>query len=79
MKKLRHHYGRYLSISLMGQYRPCYRADCFTELQAQTPPQEYAAAVAMCEDLGFENGWTQQHDALDGSSAPDFRKKDSWR
>jgi hypothetical protein len=34
--------------------------------------------VAMFEDLGFENGWTQQHDALDGSFVPDFRKKDAW-
>lgn len=79
LRRLKHHFGRYLSISLMGQYRPCYRADCFTELQAQTPPQEYAAAVAMFEELGFENGWTQQHDGLDSSFMPDFRKKDSWR
>ncbi len=78
LKRLRRQFGRFLSVSLMGQYRPCFNAAHFQELHAQTSPQEYAAAVAMFEALGFENGWTQQHDALDGSFVPDFRKKDSW-
>jgi len=78
LKKLKHHFGRYLSVSLMGQYRPCYRADGFAGLQAQTPQKDYAAAVAALEGLGFENGWIQQHEALDSSFMPDFRKKDSW-
>jgi len=78
LKKLKHHFGRFLSISFMGQYRPCYRAGSFPELQLQTPQQEYAAAVAAFEELGFENGWIQQHEALDSSFMPDFRKNDSW-
>jgi putative pyruvate formate lyase activating enzyme len=78
LKKLRHNFGRYLSLSLMGQYRPCYKAADFPELRTHTPPQDYAAAVAMLEELGFENGWTQQHQDLDESFIPDFRKKDSW-
>ena len=75
---LKHRFGRFLSISLMGQYRPCYRARDFSVLQAPASAQEYAAAVARIEELGFENGWTQQQEALDGSFVPDFRKKDTW-
>ena len=78
LKKLKHHFGRFLSISLMGQYRPCYLAESFLELQQQTTPQEYAAAVAAFEEFGFENGWMQQHETLDSSFMPDFRKKNSW-
>ena len=78
LKKLKHRFGRFLSISLMGQYRPCYRARDFPELQAQTTQQEYAAAVAQLEELGFESGWIQQVEAIDGSFVPDFRKKDTW-
>ncbi|MBN2108667.1 MAG: radical SAM protein [Deltaproteobacteria bacterium] len=78
LKRLRRQFGRFLSVSLMGQYRPCYHAADFPELRPLTPPKEYAAMVALFEDLGFENGWTQQHDALDGSFVPDFRKKDAW-
>jgi len=78
LKKLNHQFGRFLCISLMGQYRPCYRAHDFPELQAGTSPQEYAAAVAQLEELGFEIGWIQQVEAIDGSFVPDFRKKDTW-
>jgi putative pyruvate formate lyase activating enzyme len=78
LEKLKHQFGRFLSVSLMGQYRPCYHSADFPELQTQTSPQEYDAAIAALEDLGFENGWTQRHDALDGSFVPDFRKKDTW-
>jgi putative pyruvate formate lyase activating enzyme len=78
LKRLKHQFGRFLSISLMGQYRPCYSANDFPELQARTTSREYAAAVALLGELGFENGWVQQQDALDGSFVPDFKKKDSW-
>ena len=78
LKKLKHNFGRFLSLSLMGQYRPCYNAADFPELQAQTPPQDYGHAVQLFDELGFENGWAQEHEDLDDSFVPDFRKKDSW-
>jgi len=78
LRGLRRRFGKFWSISLMGQYLPCYRAHDFPELQAKTSPQEYAAAVAQLEEIGFENGWTQELHQIDGSFAPDFRKKDAW-
>lgn len=78
LEKLKHRFGKFLSISLMGQYRPCYRSHAVPELQARTSPQDYRAAVAVLEELGFENGWIQDPDHLDGSFVPDFRKKDAW-
>lgn len=78
LRGLRRRFGRFLAVSLMGQYRPCYRADDYPELRARTSRQDYGAAVALLEELGFENGWTQQQAELDGAFVPDFKKKDAW-
>ncbi|MEI6126153.1 MAG: radical SAM protein [Pseudomonadota bacterium] len=75
---LKQHFGRFLAISLMGQYRPCYAASAYPELSRTTTAEEYGAAVAMLDALGFENGWVQDLGNLDRSFVPDFRKKDSW-
>jgi putative pyruvate formate lyase activating enzyme len=78
LNNLRREFGRFLSVSLMGQYRPCYRACETPGLEEPTPAAEYAEAVGLLEGLGFESGFTQQAGELDGSFVPDFRKKDSW-
>ena len=67
-----------LVFSLMGQYRPCYRAHLFKEISAGVSAQEYRRAVETLVDLGFENGWFQECDPLDESFVPDFSKTDSW-
>lgn len=79
LKGLKHRFGRLLAVSLMGQYRPCYRAGEYPELQTRTSRQDYDAAVVLLEALGFENGWVQQQAALDDAFVPDFAKKDAWR
>lgn len=78
LETLKKRFGRFLAVSLMGQYTPCYRSEQFPELAAKTTREEYSRAVAAFESLGFENGWTQELETLDGSFVPDFRKKDSW-
>jgi putative pyruvate formate lyase activating enzyme len=77
LERLRQACGRRIAVSLMGQYRPCYRAAEHAGLEQPLAPTEYALAVAILEELGFENGWTQVQEAIDGSFVPDFRKE-TW-
>jgi putative pyruvate formate lyase activating enzyme len=77
LERLRRACGRLVTVSLMGQYRPCYRASEHPELQEALAAQEYGRAVALLDELGFDNGWTQLQEAIDGSFVPDFRK-DTW-
>ena len=70
--------GTDVTISLMGQYRPCYKASEHCEIDHRVSGTEYAKAVHALESMGFENGWIQQWDSLDTSLLPDFRKTDSW-
>jgi len=78
LQLLKKKFGRFLAVSLMGQYTPCHRAGQFPELSVKTTREEYNRAVAIFESLGFENGWTQELETLDESYIPDFRKKDTW-
>ena len=78
LQKLKKHFGPFISISLMGQYIPCYNAHNFKELSTRTSREEYFQAVEILESLGFENGWTQDWDSLDSGVVPDFTKSDTW-
>jgi len=46
-------------ISLMSQYYPAFNARSVPELARKLRPEEYAEAVRVLEELGFENGWVQ--------------------
>ncbi len=70
--------GRFLALSLMAQYSPCYRAADYPELTVRTSRDEYERAVRLMDELGFENGWTQEWEDMDRTFVPDFEKKDSW-
>ena len=46
-------------VSLMGQYYPVFRSSEFPEIDRPVTAGEYDACLDMLEELGFENGFTQ--------------------
>ena len=58
--------GNDVFVSLMSQYYPAHKAGNFPPLGRKLRPEEYAEAVSILEELGFENGWVQ-----DPVSSPD--------
>lgn len=65
--------GRETWISLMGQYYPAHRAGEFPEINRAVFTEEYGECLECLDDLGFENGFTQEV----GSSptcTPDFAR-----
>jgi len=51
--------GKNVSISLMSQYYPAYKASSFASINRKISRDEYDRAVKKAEDLGFEAGWIQ--------------------
>ena len=51
--------GNDVFVSLMSQYYPAHNARRFPALARKLKPEEYAQAVRILEELGFENGWVQ--------------------
>ncbi len=52
-------------ISLMSQYKPCYKSDKFPELNRRINLQEYEHAQEIMKKYGLHNGWTQESGGLD--------------
>ncbi len=48
-----------ISISLMSQYFPAYKAPEIAELSQRITEKEYENATSLMEKLGLENGWIQ--------------------
>jgi len=67
-----------LCLSLMSQYRPCYRAP--QELQRPLHPDEYRAVISKAKELGFENLFLQP-DLFppDEHLVPDFDQREPFR
>jgi len=61
-----------VTLSLMSQYYPTYHAKEYVVLSRRTSASEYAAAVRMAEELGFEHVWVQDPEA-EACYRPDFR------
>ena len=78
LKNLKNTIGTELSISLMSQYRPRYKATKNKALSIPLSEEEYFEAVDFFCALGFENGWVQDWEPYDKSFVPDFEKEDSW-
>ena len=70
--------GPQVHISLMCQYQPVFRAPQHHELNKRTSPEEYDRAIESLTNLGFENGWLQGHEEINGEFLPDFQKSDAW-
>jgi putative pyruvate formate lyase activating enzyme len=60
MKFLAREISKDVSISLMSQYFPAYRANEFKELSQRTSPGEYEEAYQIMRKYGLENGWVQE-------------------
>ena len=67
--------GNDVFVSLMSQYYPAHNALNYPVLARKLRPEEYAEAVRILEELGFENGWVQDPVTSPDSYCPgiDFR------
>jgi putative pyruvate formate lyase activating enzyme len=65
-----------ITLSIMSQYFPCFKATRTPELSRTITYEEYSEVTALLEKLGLENGWLQEMDAP-ANYLPDFTRKDS--
>jgi len=52
--------GTDISLSLMAQYHPVYKARCIDGWNRRIRSDEYGEVCSVMKDLGFENGWIQE-------------------
>ncbi|MFC2018183.1 radical SAM protein [Chloroflexota bacterium] len=64
-----------VTVSIMSQYMPVYRAPQDPLLSRLISQHEYEAVVNLLYDLGLENGWLQEMGAAD-KYLPDFERED---
>jgi putative pyruvate formate lyase activating enzyme len=71
-------FGSGLAVSLMSQYRPCFRAP--EELQRPLSPEEYSQVLSKAQELGFERLFIQP-EAFDPEDHlfPDFDQAEPFR
>ncbi|MBI2848136.1 MAG: radical SAM protein, partial [Chloroflexi bacterium] len=62
-----------VTVSIMSQYYPAWRAFDFPGLDRKITPAEYREVVELVYKLGLENGWLQGMDAAN-SYRPDFER-----
>ena len=67
-----------IGLSVMSQYRPAFTAYEHEDLARPLRPEEYARAVALVEELGFEPAWVQ-HLASADDWVPDFDREPASR
>ena len=60
MKFLAREISKDVSISLMAQYFPAYRANECKELSRRITEEEYEEAYRIMQRYGLENGWVQE-------------------
>ena len=61
-----------ITLSLMRQYVPVYRAKEYPEINRRVTEEEWQKVFAYSQKLGFHQGWVQ--DEEDSSFLPDFQK-----
>ncbi len=66
-----------VTLSLMAQYSPLYRAMQFPPLDRRLTPREYDSAVDLAWDLGLENVFVQELASRD-QGIPDFSRDDPF-
>jgi putative pyruvate formate lyase activating enzyme len=66
----------HVTVSIMAQYYPCYRAPKVPLLSRKISAAEYEGVVEFMETLGFERGWIQELDASE-DYLPNFDKKEN--
>jgi putative pyruvate formate lyase activating enzyme len=60
MKFLSEEISKEVSISLMSQYFPAYKANERKDLSRRITAEEYEEACRIMESYGLENGWVQE-------------------
>jgi putative pyruvate formate lyase activating enzyme len=68
---LAHEISPAVTVSVMSQYSPAYRARQIPLLSRTITVSEYEAVLELVNELGLENGWVQEMDAS-GYYLPDF-------
>ena len=63
-----------VSVSIMSQYFPAYRAPQIPLLSRTISAPEYAEVTGLLDELGLDNGWVQAMGAALNYS-PDFKKQ----
>ncbi len=64
-------------VSLMAQYKPCFQAELYPEINRPVTRQEYQDALEAFQDSGLRYAFTQSPDNQDGNDPffPDFTQK----
>jgi putative pyruvate formate lyase activating enzyme len=71
-------FGSGIAVSLMSQYRPCFRAP--EELQRPLSPQEYNEVLSRAQKLGFERLFIQPEPfSPEDHLFPDFDRAEPFR
>jgi putative pyruvate formate lyase activating enzyme len=65
-----------VTVSIMSQYYPAYRATGIAALSRKISQSEYSEVFDLVDRLGLENGWLQEMGASE-SYLPDFRREDN--
>jgi putative pyruvate formate lyase activating enzyme len=66
-----------IPISLMAQYRPCFKSHEVSEINRPLNPGEYAEVVTFAEHLGFEEIYVQDLDSAE-NYFPDFSRNNPF-
>jgi putative pyruvate formate lyase activating enzyme len=66
--------SREVTISIMAQYYPIYKANQFPIINRRIKKEEYLEVLELVKQLNLENGWIQEIDASDNYQ-PDFTKE----
>jgi len=64
-----------ITVSIMSQYFPAYRALRIPSLSRTILPSEYSEVAKLVDELGIENGWVQEV-GVSGNYLPDFAGKE---
>jgi len=67
-----------ISVSLLSQYNPVYRASEHPLLSRRVSASEYARAVEVLEEEGIGSGWVQDPERSPDSMLPDFDRSDPF-
>jgi len=63
-----------VTVSIMSQYSPLHRAQRTPLLSRKISVVEYESVLQLLDDMGIENGWTQEMGAA-GNYTPDFERE----
>jgi len=74
LRWIRSELGSEVTISLMSQYQPVFKAGSYPEINRPITHQEYKHVLGVARELGLENVWAQGTSSPD-NYLPDFEKE----